>query len=111
MNMYDFKIMKIIEIDDFYFNYSLPGSSDSFTIKLSPEYESYIRSCAVPTPSVKSSYIRDLSINGNVVYKNSQLIQMVIEESNITAYFIYDYFANPNEYISSIRECKLNELL
>lgn len=72
------------------------------------EYESYIRSCI---PSVKSSYVRDLSFETNLVYKNCQLIEISIDE-DITAYFIYDYFiGNSVEYKAGRRECKLNELL
>ncbi len=111
MEMYDFKIMRVIKINDFHFNYTTPGSSDAFTVKLPLEYESYIRSCIIPRPSVKSSYVRDLSFETNLVYKNCQLIEISIDE-DITAYFIYDYFiGNSAEYTRNRRECKLNELL
>lgn len=88
-----------------------------FTIKLPIEYESYIRSCI---PSVKSSYVRDLSFsensikgqNADLVYKNCQLIEISILDDEITAYFVYDYFiGNSVEYKAGRRECKLNELL
>lgn len=120
MEMYDFKIMKVIKINDFHFNYTTPGSSDAFTIKLPLEYESYIRGLLIPRPSVKSSYVRDLSFsensikgqNADLVYKNCQLIEISILDDEITTYFVYDYFiGNSVEYKAGRRECKLNELL
>ena len=109
------------------FNYTTPGSSDAFTIKLPLEYESYIRGLLIPRdikvdilPSVKSSYVRDLSFsensikgqNADLVYKNCQLIEISILDDEITAYFVYDYFiGNSVEYKAGRRECKLNELL
>lgn len=106
MEMYDFKIMKCIEV-----NY-VEVLSEGFLIRLPLIHEKYIKSCVVDRHSVKSSYVRDIAFDTNVVYKSCQIRGFEVDHDELLVYYVFDHFiGNSAEYTRNRRECKLNELL
>lgn len=106
MEMYDFKLMKCIKV-----NY-VKVLTDGFLIRLPLIHEEYIKSCIMDRPSVKSSYVRDIAFDTNVVYKSCQIRGFEVDHDELLVYYVFDHFiGNSAEYTRNRRECKLNELL